>query len=46
MMVGIEERICYKAVSNTVWVCWKAVITEKSIKEKWMDKKYSNENYN
>jgi len=35
-----------KAVSNTVWVCWKAVIAEKPIKEKRMDQNYSNDNYN
>ena len=36
-----------KAVSHTVWVLiWNAVTTEKPIKEKWMDKNYSNDNYN
>ena len=30
----VIEREKFKAVSDTVWVCWKAVITEKTIKEK------------
>jgi len=28
------EREEFNAVSNPVWVCWKAVITAKPIKEK------------
>ena len=40
------EREQFKAVSDTVWVCLKTVITETPIKEKWIDKKYSNDNYN
>ena len=40
-----RERISYKAVSNTVWVCWKAVITEKTIIEECIDKRNSNDNY-
>ena len=36
-----------KAVSNPVWVLiWNAVITEKTIKEKWTNKNNSNDNYN
>ena len=34
-----------KAVSDTVWVCLKAMITEKTIKEERTNKKYSNDNY-
>ena len=33
------------AVSNLVWVCWKAMIEEKTIKEEWTNKNYSNDNY-
>ena len=29
-----RKENCFKAVSNTVWICWKAVTTEKPIKEK------------
>jgi len=29
----VIEREKLKAVSDTVWVCWKAVIQEKTIKE-------------
>ena len=28
-----ERKEFQKAVSITVWVCWKAVVTEKTIKE-------------
>jgi len=29
----VTEREKLKAVSNSVWVCWKAMITEKTTKE-------------
>ena len=29
----------FREVSDIVWVCLKAVITEKTIKEEWIDKK-------
>ena len=45
-VVVIEERKSWKAVSHAVWVCLKAVIVEKTIKEEWIDKKCSNDNYN
>ena len=34
-----------KAVSNPVWVCLKAMIAEKTIKEEYTNKNYSNDNY-
>ena len=40
-----RERKKLKAVSDTVWVCWKAVIVEKTRKEELIDKNYSNDNY-
>ena len=35
MRVSITEKRkkSFKAVSTTIWVCWKAVISEKAIKE-------------
>ena len=36
----------FREVSDSVWVSFEAVIIEKTIKEKWMDKNYSNDNYN
>ena len=48
----MKKRVCiiteenkFKKVSKTVWVCWKAVIVEKTIKEELIDKNYSNDNY-
>ena len=35
----------FTAVSNTVWVDLKAMVTEKTIKEESTDKNYSNDNY-
>ena len=40
---SIEDIL--KAVSDTVWVCWKAMITEKTIKEECTNKNYFNDNY-
>ena len=40
----VIEREKFKAVSNLVWVCWKAMIEEKTIKEEWTNKNYSNDN--
>ena len=33
VVVAIEKRYSLKRFSNTVWVCLKAVITKKTIKE-------------
>ena len=30
--VKLQQREKFKAVSNTVWVCWKAMIKNKTIK--------------
>ena len=38
-LVVIEEKKSFKAVSNAVWVCLKAVIVEKTIKEERTTKK-------
>ena len=35
-----------EAVSETVWICLKAVIAEKTIKEKWRNKNNFENNYN
>ena len=35
----------FKEVSTTVWVCLKAMITEKTLKEECTNKNYSNDNY-
>ena len=43
--VSCKQREKFKAVSNPVWVCLKAMILEKTIQEKWTYKKYSNDNY-
>ena len=40
-----REEEFQKAVSITVWVCWKAVVTEKTIKEKSTNKSNFNDNY-
>ena len=40
-----ERKEFQKAVSITVWVCWKAVVTEKTIKEKSTNKSNFNDNY-
>ena len=45
-LVVIEERKSWKAVSHAVWVCLKAVIVEKTIKEEWIDKNIFYNNYN
>ena len=45
-LVVIEEKKSFKAVSNAVWVCLKAVIVEKTIKEECIDKNCCNDNYN
>jgi len=39
-----EKERKFQAVSTTVWVCLKAAIAEKTIKEALI-KKYSNDNY-
>ena len=36
----------FREVSDTVWVCLKAVITEKTIKEERTNKNDYNDNYN
>ena len=36
----------FTKVSDIVWVCWKAVITENILKEKWTNKNDFNDNYN
>ena len=41
----VIEREKFKAVSDTVWVCWKAMIAEKTINEECTNKNYSNDNY-
>ena len=35
----IQKRDKLKAVSNTVWICWKAMVKEKTIKKEWTYKK-------
>ena len=40
-----RKRISLKQLVYLVWVCWKAMITEKTIKEEWTNKNYSNNNY-
>ena len=42
-VVNREKKL--KAVSNLVWVCWKAMIKEKTMKEECTSKNYSNDNY-
>ena len=41
-VVNREKKL--KAVSDTVWVCWKAMIEKKTMKEKCTNKDYSNDN--
>jgi hypothetical protein len=41
----VIQREKFKAVSHPVWVCWKAMIQEKTVKEERTDKNYSNDNY-
>jgi hypothetical protein len=36
----------FRKVSDSVWICWKAVITEKALKEKWTNKNKFYDNYN
>ena len=36
----------FRKVSGIVWINFEAVITEKTSKEKWTNKKYFNDNYN
>ena len=36
----------FREISDSVWVNFEAVIIGKTIKEKWMDKNYFNDNYN
>ena len=36
----------FKEISNTVWIRFEAMITEKTSKEKWTYKKYFYDNYN
>ena len=40
-----KEKKKFQAVSVTVWVCSKAVITENTLKEESTDKNCSNDNY-
>ena len=42
--VNVVEK--FREVSDSVWVSFEAVIIEKTLKEKWMDRNYSNDNYN
>ena len=41
-----KKRKKFKAVSTTVWICLKAMITEKTIKEESTNKSNFNDNYN
>ena len=36
----------FRAVSNSVWVCFEAVIIEKTLKEEWTNKTNFDDNYN
>ena len=40
------KLVKFRKVSDTVWICFEAVITEKTIKEEWTDKNNSDDNYN
>ncbi len=44
----IEQNVVekFRKVSDSVWICWKAVITEKALKEKWTNKNKFYDNYN
>ena len=37
---NVNEK--FREVSDSVWISFEAVIIEKTIKEKWIDKNYSN----
>ena len=41
-----REKISLKAVSHTVWVCWKTIIHEKTIKKLLTNKNHLNDSYN
>ena len=36
----------FKEISNTVWIRFEAMVTEKTLKEKWTNKNYFDDNYN
>ena len=44
-VIRMRKEKKFTAVSNTVWVDLKAMVTEKTIKEESTDKNYSNDNY-
>ena len=36
----------FRRVSGDVWVCWKGIVTEKTLKEEWKNKNDFYDNYN
>ena len=36
----------FREVSGDVWVCWKGIVTEKTLKEEWKNKNDFYDNYN
>ena len=36
----------FKEISNTVWIRFEAMVTEKTLKEKWTNKTNFDDNYN
>ena len=45
VVVSCNRENKFKAVSNPVWVCWKGILTDNTLKEEQTYKKYFNDNY-